>query len=140
MPVETLEYRYPIRVEEYAFRPDSCGAGRWRGGLGLVRQYRFLGDEATLQLRADRAVHRPYGIEGGGEAAPSVNVLNPGTGAEEVLPSKVTRTIRHGDVIRHEQPGGGGYGDPTDRDQAAVQLDLDDGKITEGFASKWHAS
>jgi N-methylhydantoinase B len=139
MPVETLEYRYPIRIEEYAFRPDSCGAGQWRGGVGLVRQYRFLGREATLQLRADRARHRPYGLFGGAEAAPSLNVLNPGGNAQETLPSKVTRTIRTGDVVRHEQPGGGGYGDPAARDPSLVERDLADGKITPAYAARWHS-
>ncbi len=138
MPVETLEYRYPIRIEEYSLRPDSCGAGKWRGGLGLVRQYRFLGREAMLQLRADRARHRPYGLFGGGEAAPSINVLNPGGSAEEVLPSKVTRRIQTDDVIRHEQPGGGGYGDSRTRDPKLIQRDLEDGKVTPAFAREWH--
>jgi N-methylhydantoinase B len=138
MPVETLGYRYPIRVEEYAFRPDSCGADRWRGGLGLIRQYRFLGDETTPQLRADRARHRPYGLQAGGEAAPSVNILNPGTAGEETLPSKVTRQIHIGDVLRHEQPGGGGFGDPARRGKAALQRDLDDGRISGDYARRWH--
>ena len=57
LPVETLEARYPLRVEEYALRPDSGGAGQYRGGLGLVRQYRLLADAAVLQLRADRTEH-----------------------------------------------------------------------------------
>ena len=61
LPVETLEARYPLRVEEYALRPDSGGAGRWRGGLGLVRQYRLLAESAILQLRADRHEHRALG-------------------------------------------------------------------------------
>jgi N-methylhydantoinase B len=138
MPVETLEYRYPIRVEEYALRPDSCGAGKWRGGLGLIRQYRFLGNEATLQLRADRARHLPYGLFGGGEAAPSRNILNPGRDDETELPSKVTSSIVTGDVIRHEQPGGGGYGNPEERPSELIERDLADGKITTTFAAKWH--
>ena len=73
-----------------------------------------------------------------GEAAASINVLNPGTPAEEVLPSKVTRRIGRGDVIRHEQPGGGGCGDPGQRDQRAVRRDIEDGKISEDYARRWH--
>ena len=133
-----MEYRYPIRVEEYAFRPDSCGAGRYRGGVGLIRQYRFLGEEATLQLRADRASHLPYGVDGGAPAAPSRNVLNPSSEHETVLPSKVTRQIFRGDVIRHEQPGGGGYGTPCERDPAAIREDLKDGKISPSYARRWY--
>ena len=138
MPVETLEYRYPVRVEEYALRPDSCGAGRWRGGLGLIREYRFLGREATLQLRADREQHLPYGLAGGASAAPSVNVLNPGRADEEPVPAKVTRTVRHDDVVRHEQPGGGGYGDPAERCPDDIRRDIQNGKITPAYAKRWH--
>jgi len=135
MPVETLEARYPIRVEEYALRPDSCGPGEHRGGLGLIRQYRLLADEAVLQLRADRTENPPYGLFGGGRAAPSLNILDPG-GSAEALPSKVTRTLRGGEVIRHEQAGGGGYGDPLSREPELVAADVADEKISRAFAEQ----
>lgn len=133
MPVETLEDRFPVLVEEYGFRPDSCGPGRYRGGLGLVRQYRLLAAHAMMQIRADRHDHRPYGLFGGGAAAPSRNLLDPAHAAE-TLPSKVTREIAAGTVLRHEQAGGGGYGDPLSRAPEAVLEDVLDGKITPGFA------
>lgn len=133
MPVETLEDRFPILIEEYGFRQDSCGPGRFRGGLGLVRQYRLLAQSATMQIRADRHSHRPYGLFGGQAAAPSVNILHPDDGAE-LLRSKVTREIQRGDVIRHEQAGGGGYGDPLERSPAAVMADIADEKISVDFA------
>lgn len=133
MPVETLEDRFPILVEEYGFRPDSCGAGKYRGGLGLVRQYRLLAQGAMMQIRADRHDHRPYGLFGGGSAAPSRNVLNP-DGTPEILPSKVTREIQSSVVLRHEQAGGGGYGDPLTRDPQAVLADVLDEKISAEFA------
>lgn len=135
MPVETLEDRFPILVEEYGFRPDSGGAGKHRGGLGLVRQYRLMAAQAMMQIRADRHDHRPYGLFGGGAAAPSRNLLNPAT-RPEVLPSKVTREIASGTVLRHEQAGGGGYGDPLERDIAAIEADLADQKITPEFARR----
>ncbi len=135
MPVEIMEATYPIMIEEYALRPDSGGAGRNRGGIGVVRQYRLLADEAVMQLRTDRHATKPYGLFGGGPGLPSRNVLTTaGTDAAEVLPSKVTRTVRKGDVIRHEQAGGGGYGDPRERDPARVLEDVIDGKVTERFA------
>lgn len=136
MPVETLEARYPVRIEEYGLRQNSCGPGEHRGGLGLVRQYRLLADEAVLQLRADRAINPPYGLFGGGPAAPSRNILDP-DGAAVELPSKITRTLRAGEVIRHEQAGGGGYGDPLIRDPDLVAADLADEKITPAFAEKY---
>lgn len=133
MPVETLEDRFPILVEEYGFRQDSCGPGKFRGGLGLVRQYRLLAPEAMMQIRADRHSHRPYGLFGGQAAAPSTNTLNPDDNPE-LLPSKVTREIGRGEVIRHEQAGGGGYGDPLTRDPAKVVADIADEKISAEFA------
>lgn len=135
MPIETLEQRYPVRMEEYAFRDDSCGPGRYRGGLGLVRQYRLLADEAILQLRSDRYVNPPYGLGGGGAAAPGRNVFNPQSEHED-LPSKVTRTVYTGDVLRHEQPGGGGYGDPFERPAEEVAADVLDQKISRAFAEE----
>jgi len=139
LPIETLEARYPVRMEEYSLRPDSCGAGRYRGGLGLTRQYRILAEEAVLQIRADRHDHPPYGLFGGQPAACSRNILNPDT-APEVLPSKVTRTVTSGTVIRHEQPGGGGYGDPAEREPPLVLADLESGKITRAYAVAHYGS
>ncbi|MFO1147504.1 MAG: hydantoinase B/oxoprolinase family protein [Alsobacter sp.] len=129
LPVETLEQRYPVLVEEYAFRPDSGGDGEYRGGLGLVRQYRLLAQRATLQLRADRVIHPPYGLEGGRPGATSRNFVGDATGLAEVA-GKITLEIQRGAVIRHEQAGGGGYGDPQRRSPAARRMDLDDGKVS----------
>jgi len=133
LPVEVLEARYPVMIEEYALRADSGGAGQWRGGLGLVRQYRLLAESAVLQLRADRHDHAPWGLFGGGPAARSRNLIDRGDGWE-ALPAKVTLEIGRGTGVRHEQAGGGGWGDPARRDPAAVRADLADGKITPGRA------
>ncbi len=134
LPIETLEARYPIRMEEYSLRDDSCGAGKYRGGLGLTRQYRLLADEAILQVRADRTEHAPYGLFGGKPGSLSKNVLNPEGNDPEVLPGKVTLNITAGAVIRHEQAGAGGYGDPRERTVAAIASDLREGKITRAYA------
>ena len=120
MPVEIMEATYPLMIEEYALRDDSCGAGRTRGGLGVVRQYRLLADEAVMQLRADRYAHAPYGLFGGKPGALSRNLLSE-AGNFELLASKVTRNVTKGTVIRHEQAGGGGYGDPLTRPPEAVR-------------------
>ncbi|HSI40153.1 MAG TPA: hydantoinase B/oxoprolinase family protein [Xanthobacteraceae bacterium] len=129
LPVETLERRYPLRVESYGFRPDSGGAGEYRGGLGLTRSYRLLAPEAVLQLRADRHDHPPYGLFGGGPAAPSRNLIEV-DGQTRALPAKITLDITAGTLIRHDQAGGGGYGDPLKRDLARIEADLADGKAT----------
>ncbi len=86
-----------------------------------------------MQLRSDRYSHRPYGLFGGEPGAPSRNFLEV-DGRTEALPSKVTRNLHRGDVVRHEQAGGGGYGDPLERPEAAVLEDVLDGKISAEFA------
>jgi N-methylhydantoinase B len=135
MPVEVMEAEHPVRVEEYAFVPDSCGAGRWRGGVGIKRAYRILADEALLQLRTDRVKFAPYGLAGGKPGGTSRNFLTRG-GKTSPLPSKVTMGVRKGDLITHEQAGGGGFGDPGTRNPDLVRQDIADGKITPTYARK----
>jgi len=135
LPIETIEARYPLLMEEYSLRPDSGGAGQFRGGLGLVRQYRLLADNAVLQLRADRHEHPPYGLFGGKPAASSRNLIDRGAGFE-VLPAKVTLEIGRDTVIRHEQAGGGGWGDPAQRSRTAIAADIANGKVTPEAAAR----
>lgn len=136
-PVEVLEAQHPIRIEEYAFVPDSCGAGRFRGGLGLRRVYTLLNEEATLQLRSDRMRFLPYGLDGGGPARGTRNVLNP-DGEARVMPAKFAVVLRRGDVVLHEQPGGGGFGDPFTRDPERVAADARNEKVTLEYARREH--
>jgi N-methylhydantoinase B len=135
MPVEVMEAEHPVRVEEYAFVPDSCGAGQWRGGVGLRRAYRVLAPEALLQLRTDRVAFQPYGLAGGGPGGASQNFLVIGS-RREPLPSKVTMTVPQSALIVHEQAGGGGFGDPLARDPEHVREDFADGKISAAFACR----
>jgi len=136
-PVEVLEAQHPIRIDEYGFVPDSCGAGRFRGGLGLRRRYTLLNAEATLQLRSDRARFLPYGLAGGRPARGARNVLNPDRDGR-VMPGKFAVTLVRGDVILHEQPGGGGFGDPFTRDPDRVAADVRDEKIPREYARREH--
>ena len=131
--VEITEGEQPIQILAYQLLPDRSGPGKFRGGTPYRRDYRLLADEAILQVRADRQAHRPYGLYGGEPGAPSVNVLNPESEAK-LLPGKVTLTIRRGDVFRHELAGGGGWGDPLERDPERVLADVRDELITEEFA------
>ncbi|MEE2803874.1 MAG: hydantoinase B/oxoprolinase family protein [Pseudomonadota bacterium] len=137
-PIETLESQHPVRVEEYALVPDSCGAGRWRGGLGLSRSYRVLSEEAGLQLRADRMRFRPYGLQGGGSAPGSRNTLIGVDGSVEPLPSKINRRMVRGELVHHVQSGGGGFGDPMVRDPELVANDVWNEKITVDYARQQH--
>jgi N-methylhydantoinase B len=134
-PIELIEAELPLRVERYGFVPDSGGPGTYRGGLGLVREYRLLADEAFLTVRSDRRAHPPYGLHGGLPGAPSSNVVNP-DGAPVLLPALPMKalTLRRGDVFRHTLAGGGGYGDPLGRDPAAVLEDVLDEKVSAAHA------
>ncbi len=121
--VEVTEAEQPIQLLAYEFEADKAGAGKFRGGVPFRRDYRFLEEEGTLQVRSDRHVHRPFGLYGGSPGAPSQNTLNP-EGENRPLPSKLTMTIRRGDVFRHVLAGGGGWGDPLERDPAHVLRDV----------------
>jgi N-methylhydantoinase B len=121
--VEVTEAEQPIQLLAYEFVPDKAGAGKFRGGVPFRRDYRFLEEEGTLQVRSDRRTHRPFGLYGGRPGAPSENVLNPET-ENRPLPSKLTMTIRRGEVFRHVLAGGGGWGDPLERDPARVLRDV----------------
>ena len=127
-PAEVLETAYPLRVRRYELRPDSGGAGEFRGGLGLRRDVEVRAD-AACSLLGDRRRHAPYGIEGGEPGAPGDDVLLR-DGEERRVAAKTTLDLDAGDVISIRTPGGGGFGDPADRDPAAVARDLRLGKLT----------
>ena len=124
-----LEVELPLRIESYSYLPDTGGAGIYRGGLSLVRDFRLLAEEATLQIRADRTKYQPYGLQGGGAGAPAQNILNPEDEARE-LPPKPTMTIQRGDVFRHIAAGAGGWGNPFEREPQAVLKDVLEEKVT----------
>jgi N-methylhydantoinase B len=105
-PIEALELAYPLRVRSYGLRLGSGGAGRRRGGDGVVRELEAL-EPCRLSLLTERRAHAPQGIRGGEAGACGRNLLN---GQE--LPAKVTRSLSPGDVVRIETPGGGGLGTP----------------------------
>jgi N-methylhydantoinase B len=121
--VEVIESEQPIQILSYEFLPDRAGPGKFRGGAPYRRDYRFLEREAVLQVRSDRREFRPYGLYGGYPGQPSANFLNP-QDENRPLPSKLNITFRRGDVFRHELAGGGGWGDPLERDPEMVLTDV----------------
>ena len=130
-PVEIVEREQPIRIEEYGFRQDSCGPGKFRGGLGLVREYRLVGvDEAVLQVRSDRQKFQPYGLKGGAPGANAGNYLRGVDDRKSALPGKFMRTFKRGESYRAELAGGGGWGNPLDRAPEKVVQDVMDEKIS----------
>ncbi|SFG58147.1 N-methylhydantoinase B [Halopelagius inordinatus] len=134
-PAEVLETAYPLRIERYELRPDSGGAGEFRGGLGLRRDIRVRDHEATFSLLADRRTNAPYGLDGGDDGSPGLDALVDDDGAvRERLPAKTTRSLPSGSVVSIRTPGAGGYGAPEDRTPEALGRDLRLGKVTEAAA------
>ncbi|MCZ6783560.1 MAG: hydantoinase B/oxoprolinase family protein [Proteobacteria bacterium] len=110
---EVLEARYPVRLLEFSLRRGSGGAGRWRGGDGLVRRYRFLAP-VTATLLSERRVRRPYGLDGGEPGAAGRNAVSRADGSVEELPGRCAVELDAGDTLIVESPGGGGYGAPVE--------------------------
>lgn len=132
LPIESLEREFPLLVERYELRPDSGGPGRFRGGLGVVREVRGLGAELTVGgWGCDQRVP-PRGLEGGGDGRPGRFELEaPGAAAPDVLRSTVAGTrLPAGGLLRVATSGGGGFGDPLDREPARVLADVLAGRVT----------
>jgi N-methylhydantoinase B len=129
IPAELMELEYPVHLEQYALVPDTGGAGKFRGGLAIVRDWRITCQEANVATRSDRRKYPPYGLQGGHTGAPSLFVVNPDTNPT-VRGTKDTFMVSKGDLIRHVQAGGGGWGDPLERDPGKVLLDVRNEKVS----------
>jgi N-methylhydantoinase B len=130
-PVEFLELSYPIRMRTYGMVCDSGGAGRYRGGCGIIREYEIIAEETVLAVRIDSVKNPPWGIAGGKQGGTGRAVLNPGTPREQVLvPLSDGNRVRKGDVLRIETGGGGGYGPPFDRPAEDVLEDVLGGLVS----------
>jgi N-methylhydantoinase B len=134
VPVESLEKDYPfMMVEEYSMRRGSAGAGKHRGGMGARRVYRILDDGVTFNCYSDRFRIAPWGLFGGNAGASTRFLVERG-GEIVSLGSKVNFPLQKGDRLIIEIAGGGGYGDPLERDRALVASDLENGFVTESEA------
>ncbi len=103
-PIEALELEFPMRVERYELADGSGGAGRHRGGDGIVRSIRLL-EPATVSLLTDRRTHPPGGAAGGADGASGVNLLD-----DAIVPAKVSRDVPQDALVTVQTPGGGGWG------------------------------
>jgi N-methylhydantoinase B len=112
-PIEVLEHAYPVRVRQYGLRTGSGGAGRWRGGDGVVREVELLAD-AQVGLLCDRRKRGPYGLAGGAAGKAGRNWLIRG-GRKKPLAAKCVFYAKAGDAVRIETPGGGGWGKKSSR-------------------------
>ncbi len=121
LSVEFAESRMPLEYTCVGFAENSGGPGRYRGGYGTVKGYRMLIDEVNLNIRSDRRAILPYGLDGGLPGTPSWNIVNPGSG-QKLLPTcpMESTVLNRGDVFLHVQSGGGGHGDPLERDPELV--------------------
>jgi N-methylhydantoinase B len=133
---EATEIMYELRCEHFRLRPDTGGAGRFRGGLGVEKNIRFLCD-SVVSARNDRWAFPPAGIAGGKAGSPGAYVLNPGRDGERALASKFAeREVSKGDVISFRTMGGGGYGPPADRDPDVVLEDVRCGRVSVAAAAR----
>jgi N-methylhydantoinase B len=124
VPAEYMESYYPLIIEEYSARRDSCGAGEFRGGCGVKKVYRFLAG-GSITYQDDRAHTYPYGVSGGKPGARSAKTLVRKDGDEVELPSKVRDVpVYEGDRLIFETAGAGGLGDPLERDPGSVARDV----------------
>jgi N-methylhydantoinase B len=132
VPCEVVEQRYPLRVDRYELIPDSGGAGRHRGGLGVRIDYRVLAGEVSVSASLDRYAIAPPGVAGGADGALSgLYVVDP-DGTEHPAHKCAGLTVGRDAVISHRTGGGGGFGPPGERAPADVSEDLADGYVTPG--------
>jgi N-methylhydantoinase B len=130
-PVEIIESEFSTRVRRFELIPDSGGAGKFRGGLGFVREYEALDQEARMALRSTKHTVAPKGLDGGAPGRTGKCTLDPGTDKAREIPSRYSdHLLRPGDVVRLETPGGGGLGNPRERDPERVLNDVRNGYIS----------
>ncbi|MBT5265276.1 MAG: hydantoinase B/oxoprolinase family protein [Rhodospirillaceae bacterium] len=129
-PVEMLENGYPVTFQEYGLAPDTGGAGRMRGGLGLVRSFRVDSTTGMFVANLDRFRFPPYGLAGGEPGASGRLTVTKPDGEVLELASKAEVGVVKGDIIRLQTSGGGGHGLPANRSPQAIESDVENGYIT----------
>ncbi|MCL6593591.1 MAG: hydantoinase B/oxoprolinase family protein, partial [Alicyclobacillus sp.] len=130
-PIEILEMEFPVRVRRFELIPDSGGAGQYRGGLGILREYEILAPEAQFSLRGGKHTVPAAGVDGGRPGRPGRCILQTREGQTRELPSRFGGVVlKRGDVVRLEKAGGGGLGLPALRPLAKIVEDCLDGYIS----------
>ncbi|WP_429924134.1 hydantoinase B/oxoprolinase family protein [Agrobacterium vitis] len=137
MPIEALEYEFPLRVDEYALVESSGGSGRQRGGLGIARQFRALKDNTNMNCRSDSHKRGAEGADGGGFGGTARLIRDYGTPEEKELNSKVAGVLLNiGDTVRIQTAGGGGFGPASERSIELIAADLKDGMVSREQAER----
>ncbi|MDP6559834.1 MAG: hydantoinase B/oxoprolinase family protein [Candidatus Binatia bacterium] len=135
-PLEIIESEFSTRIHRFELITDSGGGGEFRGGLGFVREYELLEQEARFSLRSTKHVIAPKGVDGGLTGRTGKGTLNPRKPDEKVVPSRCSDLpLRPGNVFRLETPGGGGLGNPLERDPQKVLKDVKNGYVSLDKAS-----
>lgn len=129
-PVEVIESAYPFFIHQYGVVPESAGAGKFRGGFGMVREIEIESEQTTVTVSSDRFSTCPWGLFGGQDAKPGSASIIHADGSREQLPPKITRRIQRGDRLVSVTPGGGGWGNPRERSPEAVRRDFIEGLIS----------
>ncbi|MDA9294149.1 hydantoinase B/oxoprolinase family protein [bacterium] len=137
LPIEALETEYPLMIERYEFTENSGGAGKYRGGLGILREYRPIGHNTTFSGQGERFVNRPWGLFGGKSGGTGLFSTVSDSGEETRLANKPS-ALRVGpeNVIRVVTAGAGGFGDPLERSDTDLIEDKNSGKFSEDFLTK----
>ncbi len=123
-PSEVIEISYPLQVISYTLRPDTEGAGKYRGGMGLCRAVKVKGHTAQVTLSSERGELRPWGMDGGLSGDNSQNILIDSKGIKKRTQTKLTTEVEEDTVIIYNTPGGGGYGSPLKRDPHEIARDV----------------
>jgi len=140
MSSEVIEARYPIRVEQYALNTEAgAGAGKYRGGFGVVKDYRVMSREAKFTASFGRAKFPPWGLVGGGQGTCNRVSILPVAAPPESRGKIAARELRRGDVVRLATGGGGGFGCPFERDPQGVQSDVRNEFVTVEQAKRLYA-
>src|SRR5215472_15206313 len=134
-PIEILEAEFPCRITRFELVPDSGGAGRWRGGLSMLREYELLAD-ATVVRRFDKSRFPPRGLAGGKAGRGARFVIRLDTAQEYETPSSGRYEMQAGERFLLQSAGGGGGGDPRRRDRAALARDMAEGYVSADAAKK----
>lgn len=129
IPAEVVEAEFPIQIETYSMLPDTEGPGMYRGCLASVRAYRVLTD-CDVVVRSDRRAFLPWGLDGGGNGAPSQAWVIRADGSRRDLPTMTVTTLEGGDTLYYSTPSGGGWGPPLEREARRIADDVLDGKLS----------
>ena len=135
-PVEMVEALFPLEITRYGMVENSGGPGKYRGAPAYQREYRFLSEETQMVMRSDRRRFLPYGLNGGCPGTPSWNLRNTGTPSQAAIPVMPMEAVlfQQGETFLHISGGGGGHGDPRERDPKAVLDDIREERCSAAYA------